>query len=232
MARLRRLWALPVLLLASCDLLVPTHGSTDPLTASHAIVTSDGTDSYTYTAIGTDLDARPLAGDSGGNLRTVFWPASGADEIDQQTCAVWTSQTGPLVQQGAALRINGNHVLTVTKNVIFGAQWIFNMHAWSGGTGTLFGQFDLRSVFDPDGDGTVVPLPWHLCARTLRGMLSFKVWPDSEREPGWGDSSHGGSKPIPAGWQAAGKAGWYVGHLPKDNGDAVFASLQTWRIDQ
>ena len=71
--------------------------------------------------------------------------------------------------------------ITVTKNVFYGAKWLFNFHVWDATGGTIFAHFDLTSVFDPNG--TLVPLPWHLCARTLRGQLEFKAWPSSETEP-------------------------------------------------
>ena len=214
-----------VLVLAGCDHWVTTYDGTDASPLLSGRITADGTDDYTITGTNGSAEARALSTNTGGNLREVFWPSDGPDATDEQTCAEWGTASGKYTQQGAALRIASSgpmRAITVTKNVFYEAGWIFNFHVWDASGGTFFGQFDLTPVFHPDG--TLVPLPWHLCARTLRGRLEFKVWPSAEPEPEWGDTTHGGSAPIPAGWEAPGKAGWYIGHLPND-GYATFDQL-------
>jgi hypothetical protein len=218
-----------VLVLAGCDNWVITYDASDPSPFLAGKISADGTDEYTFTGTNGAVDVRPFATNTGGNTREVFWPSDGPDETDEQTCAEWGAASGDFTQQGAALRIASAgpmSAITVTKNVAFGAKWIFNFHGWNASGGTIFAHFDLTSVFYPNQ--TLVPLPWQMCARTLRGRLEFKAWPSSEPEPAWGDTTHGGSAPIPAGWDAPGKAGWYIGHLPPD-GYATFDHLVAWK---
>lgn len=224
----KRLAAVAALtLLAGCDWLIPTYTPADPTPIGSAVVTADGTDAYSFTTTTGTVEAQPLDGNTGANLRMVFWPSDGPIVTDQQTCATWSSAVGPMTQEGAALRVIDGHAITVTKNVWAGAQWIFNLHVWAAGVGTMFGQFDLGAVFNRAG--TLSPLPWHLCARALRGVFSFKAWPDYEREPSWSDATHGGSALIPTGWETPGRAGWYVGHLPP-GGQATYSALTAWRF--
>lgn len=77
------------------------------------------------------------------------------------------------------------------------------------------GGFLLEEVFRPDGPGTtrLPPHPWRMCARAVGSTLSFIVWPTTHAEPAWDDARYGGSVTLPTGWSAAGKPGWYAGHL-------------------
>jgi len=45
------------------------------------------------------------------------------------------------------------------------------------------------------------------------------VWPTSQPQPAWGTPGAGGSTTLPAGWDAPGIPGFYIGHLPA--GDSV-----------
>ncbi len=43
--------------------------------------------------------------------------------------------------------------------------------------------------------------------------MTFEVWIDGQPEPAFGDPSNGGSVSLPPGYEGAGYAGWYAGHL-------------------
>ena len=56
-------------------------------------------------------------------------------------------------------------------------------------------------------------------ARAVDDVVSFKVWPADEPEPGWAAWDYVRAVRLPPGWLAAGNPGWYVGHLQP--GDAI-----------
>jgi hypothetical protein len=130
-----------------------------------------------------------------------------------------------ITQSGSRIR-----AISVTKNVFYGATWIFNFHLWDTALSpafTLIGATNLQSTLVHNG--VVTPLPWSFCARVIGSKLEFKVWPVAEPlEPAWGDPTHGGSVTLPAGWSAPGKAGWYIGHI-QPNTTAVFTNLSTYK---
>jgi hypothetical protein len=212
--------------------LVLTYDASSPVGHRTDVLTPDGRDSYRFASSAGAMEARALDSNQGGNLRTVFWPDGAPAVTDSQSCAVWTSQDGAYVQQGAALRIQAGYgrvrALTVTKNVYYGASWIFNFHTWDTTRSIpyeIFGSVELaRFRYGND----TVPLPWHFCARVEGSAMEFKVWRYGEREPAWGDRSYGGRATVPSGWSAPGPAGWYIGHLPA-SGSARFDGLRTWR---
>jgi hypothetical protein len=229
--------AVAALLLAACDRTWivtydgrPGIGGTE---MADVVLTSDGTDTYKFESAGAQVRAMPLSTNSGGNLRTLFWPAAAPSVTDSQSCATWTAQpeTG-FTQQGAALRVSRDstgvtRALTVTKNVYFWAPWIFNFHVWDSSrnpVGVQVGSVDMSPVVHGR------PFPWHLCARTIGTSVEMKVWTGSEPEPEWGDTSHGRAVEVGPEWVYPGKAGWYVGHLPA-GGFADFADLRTWKYD-
>jgi hypothetical protein len=149
------------------------------------------------------------------DLREVFWYRDTPIELNEETCATWTVADGPIVQQGAALRIatlDGiRRAITVTRNIFGGATWVFNVHLWVGAKFTLIGQVNLGREL---GIGSSVrALPWRFCARAIDQTVEFKVWPLDEAEPAWGDGTHGGAVLLPPGWVYPGVAGWYAGHL-------------------
>lgn len=192
-----------------------------------AVLTPDGDDEYSFTAEGSKMMVAPLAYNTGGNLRSAFWPLNGPSVADSQTCATWVQQEGDIVQQGAALRIRTTddwvRAITVTKNIYYGATWIFNFHTWDNTRTRAFDQFGATTLDAMKGQS----LPWRFCARVLGSKLEFKVWPLAETEPPWGTTSHGGSATVPAGWSDPGRAGWYIGHL-EPGGSASFAELGAW----
>lgn len=220
-----------VLVLTACNQWYLTYDGSDSSTAT-TVLTPEAGDAYVIQAAsGTVFDAVALDGNIGGNLREAFWPASAPVVTDQQSCATWTSQTQLLNQQGAVLRqrraANGTvQMLTLSKNIFFGAEWIFNFHTWDtgrqGNPFVQFGSVDLKPVIYGR------PLPWHVCARVVGDQMTVKAWTGTEAEPAWGDRSHGGSVTVPSGWVYPGRAGWYIGHL--EPGDAVrFSDLAAYR---
>ena len=184
-----------------------------------AVLTYDGNDAYRFSRTDRTLTVAAAPGNQGSLLRTVIVPRNAPSIGSAESCARWTSASSGGVQQGAALQVGVGvdgrvRALTVTKNVAFGPYWAFNFHTFDTARSTAhqrFGQVALPQVFL---DGRVVAhLPWGMCARVRRGYLEFKAWPAAQAEPAWGDPLHGGRIRIPAGWDTAGRPGWYVGHL-------------------
>lgn len=158
------------------------------------------------------------------NARGLFWPTGQTPMLDAESCARWQPETPTThyAQEGATLRVRTNpdgstDAITVTKNIWFGAIWVFNEHTWNTAASpvlTIIGQFNLQSVFDPSGDPSrPAPLPWDLCAKTIGATLSFVAWLDNTPRPDYGDPKHGGSVTVPAAYVYPGQAGWYIGHL-------------------
>lgn len=213
--------------------LVTSYDRTSTATQRTTIVTRDGSDRYSFASAPGAMDVSAPGQNTGGNLRSLFWPDEAPVVADSQTCAVWTSQRGGLVQQGAALRIRQSdtgrvRAITVTKNIVYGANWIFNFHTWDTarpGVFQPFGSKEVRALVGPRG---LAPLPWRFCARIIGQVIEFKVWTNAMAEPAWGDPTWGGRATIPTGWSTAGTTGWYAGHL-EASGSAHFDNLRTWR---
>jgi hypothetical protein len=235
--RRRRLAAIVIALVlvgAACEKVrVQTYGPTSTSPSQQAVLTEDGPGRYRFVSAPANTVAASVDSAS-GSLRQLFWPADNPVVPDSESCAIWGAETGPLVQQGAALRIaeQGSRIraVTVTKNVFYGATWIFNFHVWDTAQSpafTLVAATDLSATLVHAG--VVTPLPWHFCARVIGSKLEFKVWPVAEPlDPAWGDPAHGGSVILPAGWEQPGKAGWFVGHIQPNN-LAVFTDLATYK---
>jgi len=226
-ARLLVAAAAVVLIAAAC------HPAVDPLDPSlgAGILTPDGHDRYGLTVADGRVTAAAPASNAGSNTRVAFWRMADPATVDHQSCATWVNPRGRFHQEGAALRVrsvNGRTTaITVTNNFVYGTRWVFNVHVMDSGAQPRFrqiGQFDLSQVFRP-----LPPFPWRMCARVQGGTVSFIVWPLTHAEPSWDDPRYGGSVRLPSGWQAAGRAGWYVGHL--EPGDSVrFADLTTAEV--
>jgi hypothetical protein len=224
-----------VVIATACEKRFQTYGPTDTSPSNRAVMTADGPDQYRFASAPANTAVASLD-NAGGNLRQAFWPADNPVVADDESCAIWAEQTGPLVQQGAALRItqDGSRVraITVTKNIFYGATWIFNFHLWDTAASpafTIIGATNLEATLVHAG--VVTPLPWHFCARVIGAKVQFKVWTSADLEPAWGDPAHGGSAMLPGGWAYAGKAGWFIGHLqPHDT--AAFTDLSTYKYVQ
>jgi Calx-beta domain len=156
------------------------------------------------------------------NGRMVFWPATQTPTDDQQSCASWSAQdpaqaSGIPTQEGVALRVATRdgitRAVTVTKNVYGSDFGVFNVHVWNTDAVTpltLIKQFNLNQ-FLVDSDAT--NLPWNVCARVVGEELQFELWLPGATPPAWGDVSQGGTVELPVGWDYAGNAGMYAGHL-------------------
>ena len=220
--------------LGGCRQAVLTYPSADPRPEATTVLTPDGTDAYTYTSSTGQMQVTALDTNTAGNLRSTFWPADSPLVKDAQTCATWAAQSNSSVQQGAALRIStatgSTRAVTVTKNIIYGATWIFNVHTWDTALTPAFqpvGTILLKSELWPDG--TESPLPWHVCVRTTGAQLDLKVWRGDESEPTWSDTRHGGSVTLPATAVYRGATGWYIGHVIA-GAQAEFSDLTTWKF--
>jgi hypothetical protein len=207
--------------------------STAPLLS--AVLTPDGANTSALAkAGGTVTMTAPATDTAQTNLRKVFWPSGQAAHADEQSCATWSSQSDDREQEGIALRItdvNGDvRAVTVTKNVIYGIWWDFNVHTWDSQSNTPFtqiAQFDYGNVVAAP-DGTEAPFPWRACARVQGSVLTFKVWvPAYESEPSWADPEFARTAAIPAGYLNAGQAGWYDGHIPA-GGVLTYSRLGLW----
>jgi hypothetical protein len=184
-----------------------------------ATLTDDGDDTYTLNELAdytVGVDA-PTTNVSGG-LRLAFFHPTDPMVADESSCATWTGDSAHHDQEGAALRVHavagGAKAITITKNVWFEANWIFNVHVWDTSTSpvaTQIAAFDLGSVLYPGG--TYVPYPWSICARVIGNVVSFVVWPTGSPQPAWDDPAYGGAVTLPSGFEDAGHAGWYAGHL-------------------
>ncbi len=213
----------------------------------HGTLYSDSGNQYTFTADDSTVTAAAPS-PSDPSIREAFWRTETPYYDDQQACITWftnaASPGGEPVQPGLAMRIaptgtdgKGIKAVTVTENVWSYGVWIFNVHTWdttkSGSPFTLVGQFDLwdlviTSTVDENGDTqlSLVPPPWHVCARTLGNQFTFKLWTGSNPEPAWDDPTHVFTTTLPDGWDYAGYSGGYIGHL-HDGQSASFSAVTT-----
>ncbi len=193
-------------------------------TSSHDLrfhhLTRDAGDGYATLAVPGSVQVSAPATNRGSNTRLVMFPGDQPVVDEHQACATWQTQDGTTAQQGLALRIRHDlpqdrwRAVTVTKNVMWGANWQFNVLTWdsrSWAPWQVRGSVDLSSVFWPRQQ--LVALPWRVCARVEGDTVRVKGWRASQPEPAWDDPVHSGSVRLPAEWVYPGKAGWYVGHL-------------------
>jgi len=156
---------------------------------------------------------------SAANNREFFWSPSSPIGTDLTVCATFISGQG-LDQQGVVLRLNAfpdGRVsgITVTRNVWMGAFDVFNYHLWNS-------EADPRNPFTMFGSTIVSHLPvgpalypLNMCARTVTtsNRVQFVVWTRGQAIPVWGNTLQGGEAAIPVGAPAAGRGGWFAGHL-------------------
>lgn len=209
------------------------RGGTLDTSLGKGAFTSEGSDVYNLTRSAGVVTASAPTTNRGGNTRMGFWRAAELESLDQVTCASWTEAPDGLQQHGAVLRTRSasgrTSAITVTRNIYFGAWWIFNVHVMDSASAEPFHQiasFDLREIFRPGPPDApeVPPYPWRMCARVVGSVVSFIVWPTTHAKPAWNDARYGGSVTLPAGWSTAGKPGWYIGHLEPGKG-AKFGDL-------
>jgi hypothetical protein len=199
-----------------------------------AYLTRDGADVFTVAKAGAELTMAAPATNTGDNTREVIWPARSLSSRDAQTCATWVSESDDFVQEGLALRIRHHDgattAITVTKNIVYGVHWAFNVHAWDSSSEspfTLLGQWDLSAVV-LDHDGQDQPMPWRVCFRAVGSTVALKIWwPGRMPEPSWSDPDYTRTMTIPATYSHRGHAGWYVGHL-RPGMSTEYDGLGTW----
>ena len=208
-----------------------------PISVRTAVLSADGTDTYALETANSSVRAIAPVSNTGGNLRTVFWPSDAPAQPDELTCATWTGAASDRTQQGAALRVSTSptgsvRALTVTKNVYLDPTGVFNVHIWNEATNTIewITNVDLRPTFSqpalPGVTPSARPLPWRLCARVAAMTLEFKAWRTEESEPAWGDPAHGATVQLPEDAPRVGYTGWYVGHLEPGTA-ASFTELES-----
>jgi hypothetical protein len=214
--------------------------------SQYKVITPDGADLYDVQQSGTTYAMRaPGLGDyvyppnTGSNLREVYWPAGTGDTTSSQVCAKWYSQSSASTQEGLAFHVvnyaDGHMTgITVTKNVIYGVYWVFNVHTWDTTGGNYaapapIAQFDMGSVVT--ANGAFKAFPWSICGRLVNNQLQVKVWvPADGAEPAWTDTTHVGTVAIPAAFQGPGKSGFYIGHLPP-GGTALYTNAAITNLD-
>jgi hypothetical protein len=168
------------------------------------------------------------------NRREVFRRPGARATKDQTSCATWSRESDPNVQEGLAVRIREGvsgrvRAVTLTKNTMFNVHSVLNVLTWD--TARLadpwqeVGQFDMAPALIDDG--LLRPFPWRVCLRAVGPRVSFKVWfPGVVAEPSWTDATYARSANLPRRFLAAGRPGWYVGHLPK-GGSVTYRRLVT-----
>jgi hypothetical protein len=199
-----------------------------------AYLTRDGGDVFTVTKDGPGLTMSAPPTNTDGNTREVIWPARSLRARNEQACATWVSESDDFVQEGLALRIRHHAgvttAITVTKNIVYGVHWVFNVHAWDSSSESPFtqlGQWDLSPVV-LDQDGQYQPMPWRVCFRAVGITVSMKIWwPGRMGEPSWSDPAFTRSMTIPDVYARRGRAGWYVGHL-QPGMSTTYDGLGTW----
>lgn len=219
---------------------VPTYdGDSDVQTTLRtAYLTRDGADVFAVRKVFGDLLMAAPETNGAGNTREVIWPAGSSKDLDAATCATWVGETEDFAQEGLALRVRHSGAtttaITVTKNIVYGAHWAFNVHAWDSSSATpftLLGQWDLSPVI-LDHDGQYQPKPWRVCFRAVGTTVGMKIWwPSQMPQPSWSDPDYSRTLTIPAAYSRRGHAGWYIGHL-RPGMSAWYDGLATWRTDE
>lgn len=145
----------------------------------------------------------------GGNTRIGF-VANSTQVFDwNETCATWTSHTGPIDQPGHVLRFDGTRAVTVTQNIYGGTRNVMNIHTWDLAKPASSGRFTLVAQFTPPSMTHGWPL--RSCARAHGETVEFKVWPTTWTEPSWGDTCCYGTTNIEN--LQGGRPGWFAGHV-------------------
>jgi Calx-beta domain len=180
-------------------------------------------DTYSVTPSAGAVTVSGNASVTSPNDRMLFWPTSETPTSDQQVCATWSAQQpaqgiGVLVQEGLALRFatrdGVTKGITITKNVWGYANYYLIVHVWNSSVSIPFKTVESVDLNSYLVHGHVLdPLPWNLCARVVGSTLQFEVWTAGDPTPAWGDTTQGATVPLPPGYDFAGVAGWYVGHL-------------------
>ena len=215
----------------------PAPGASGLPPMNTAYLTRDSNDTFKFSTFGTRMFMQAPPSNVGENTRQVVWPTTTNPTLNQQSCATWLGASSYFVQEGIALRITNaggvTHAITVTKNIVYGVQWAFNIHYWdSSNTGSEavgLGQWDMSKVVLNE-IGNYQYMPWRVCFRAVNNVVSMKIWfPAQMKEPTWSDPNYTRSLTIPAAYSTPGYAGWYIGHIQPSN-DAEYNGMETWSI--
>jgi hypothetical protein len=179
---------------------------------SDSAATPDGT-AYTYSEANGTVSVTSAA-TTGANNREFFWGSQGITEADTEACATFTgNESATYYQPGIALRItnSSNQAVTVTENVWEGIRNVFNFHTWNMATPGVYALFAQRTI----SALPVAPATWplHMCARITGTTMQFVVWTQAMTQPAWDNPTWGGQATLPASAPAAGRAGFYAGHV-------------------
>ena len=204
-----------------------------PLDIRHASLTTDNWATFDYSTGPDTVTASAPSDLTDANVREAFWRTNSQPMADAESCITWdetaASVGGRPIQPGLAMRIastgqnyEGLKAITVTENVYFSGVWLFNVHLWDTTSPTpmfLLHTFDASDIVgrivtvDGKSASSMVNPPWHMCGRTTGNIFSFKVWTHDTPEPDWHDPHHVYRVTLPTGWDYAGYAGGYIGHL-------------------
>lgn len=217
-----------------------------------ALVTGNG-QQYRYVPNGSSMVVYARAPWSNDGRLEAFWSTRSPFFDDQQICTTWNTTARSLlnlqsVQPGVALRIAPSgpdkkslRAITLTeRNTITLGDTVdvgisnFDVDLWDTSDTSApvrrIASFDLAPIVGSFGivDGvvsdTMVPAPWHVCARTLDDQFTFKVWTGDGDEPAWDDVTHVFTATLPPDWTYAGYAGSVVGSL-HENQSATFSDV-------
>lgn len=132
-----------------------------------------------------------------------------ASTMDKATKILDSRETFHL--PGVALRVQPGadgkptRSITVSQSVYYGMVWTFDVvgvQSYAEGTGAsastkYLGQLDFGDVLgraSVEGatleSTSLVPPPWHLCAKVVGTTLSVMVWPSDTQKPSWDDDTH------------------------------------------
>ena len=164
---------------------------------------------------------------AGANDRIAFWPKGEPASVNEESCATWSSQDpvqgpGVITQEGLTLRLSSHdgvtRAITITKNV-YGApksttsNFILDVLLWNTSHPTQWnkiGDVIIENYLDESHD---TQLPWNVCARVVASTVQVEMWLPDQQPPSWTNDVQGGTFQLPIGWDFAGMAGWYIGHL-------------------
>ena len=225
--------ALLAAVLAACTVAASGFTHVDP-TYTGVRITADNTSATeTYDLVAqsgsplTQVDLSAPATNVGGNARTSFFPTGQVASESGDVCATWAGPGVPtdLRQQGIALRVEKNgtgvrRAITVTKNVWFGATWLFNVNLWT--VTQTNGSPDVVALATPTnldfsaivGQWEGQAFPWRVCVRFTGPTLTVDVGTATTTHAPFSDPAYVRIATLPEGWDYAGQYGWYIGHLP------------------
>ncbi len=196
----------------------PPLPPTPPAGWDQHYLTRDGVDSTSLRMSAADA-GRVVTGASniGRDSRTLFTRRTDAPSTDQEVC-VRFRHSGGIAQEGVAFRVRDDNgrtrAVTVTKNIWFHANWLFNVHTWDTDRPGVFAQHAALDMSPALGTRVQGHEAWNLCGRAIDTRVDVRVWRQGEAEPEW-DHPTVRSATIPPDFTAPGRPGWYAGHVER-----------------